>query len=140
MGDNEGKTRPGCTEQSNEGQPSFLKSNWKKLIVYTLIAIGVFALIYLSFSGKGIIPVGENLSKEAWLSFLGTYLAFVGTVAVAVVASMQNRFYAEQERQRRLIERKKQIQPIFSIKIEAVNTQVEGTAEAIHPYKHPCFR
>lgn len=129
-----------CAETIKKETQPFLKSNWKKLTFYAGLAAGMYIFIYFCFCGKGIIPAGDGLSKEAWLAFLGTYLAFVGTIAVALVASLQSRFYANQEKQRRLIERKKQIQPIFSIKIEAIDSQIDGTSDMFNPYKRLEFK
>jgi len=42
--------------------------------------VGTYICIYLSFKGNGFITSGVNLEKKDWLSFLGAYLAFAGTI------------------------------------------------------------
>ena len=115
---------------------SFLKEyRWHLLIATALIIIG-YLVIYLLFRGTGIIFVGVDLNKDDWLSFLGAYLSFTGTVAVALVASLQTRYHSKRDERRRILERSKQIQPIFSVNIVSIDTQIDGTVEAANPYKN----
>lgn len=100
-------------------------------IVLTIVFIVAYVLVYVFFVGKGIIPVGENLTKGDWLSFFGTYLSFVGATLVSMMALAQTHLYAEKQHSRDLVVRKKQIQPIFSIEIVNADQQLPGTAEAV---------
>lgn len=100
-------------------------------IVLTIVFIVAYVLVYVFFVGKGIIPVGENLTKGDWLSFFGTYLSFVGATLVSMMALAQTHLYAEKQHSRDLLVRKKQIQPIFSIEIVNADQQLPGTAEAV---------
>ena len=65
----------------------------KKIVKWSIIggviAILGYLLTYFCFCGKGWIPAGVGLSKGDWLSFLGAYLSFFGTVAVSIIAVMQ---------------------------------------------------
>ena len=47
------------------------------------------------FRGNGIFPVGADLEKSDWLSFLGAYLSFIGTVIVSMIAIFHSRYYSE---------------------------------------------
>ena len=72
---------------------------WSKykthIIVLVAASVIVYILIYLVFRGNGIFPVGANLEKSDWLSFLGAYLSFIGTVIVSMIAIFQSRYYSE---------------------------------------------
>lgn len=98
-------------------------------IILTLTLIVAYVIAYLCFYGNGFISTGTDLDKSDWLSFLGSYLAFSGTVFVSLTAMLQSHYYAEQGRQKEQNERRKNIQPIFSVNIEKIDSQVSGTAE-----------
>lgn len=94
------------------------------------VLIATYILIYFCFKGKGFIPTGDNLEKRDWLSFLGAYLSFAGTIIVSIIALLEGYFYRQQSEKADMIKRKKEIQPIFSIKIKEINTGINGYAEA----------
>lgn len=102
-----------------------------KLWFFTSIigATILYVIIYLVFRGDGFLYVGNNLTKSDWLSFLGAYLSFTGTIAVSLIAILQSHYYTEIETKRREKEHRKKLQPIFSIRIVAVDKQIDGTAE-----------
>ena len=111
----------------------FLKN--KTWLLNSLVAlVGAYICIYLSFKGNGFISAGVNLEKKDWLSFLGAYLAFAGTIIVSIVATLQTKHFAEIEKDKAIESRKKELQPIFSINIDGLNQQISGTAEVFNLY------
>ncbi len=106
-------------------------SAYKKPIIITVAASAViYIIVYLAFRWNGILPTGIDLEKSDWLSFLGAYLSFVGTVIVSMIAIFQSRYYSEIAEKKDTASRKKDIQPIFSVNIVAIDVQLNGTAEA----------
>ena len=93
-----------------------------------------YVIIYLVFKENGIFPVGTGLEKSDWLSFLGAYLSFIGTVIVSLIAIFQSIYYSELNERKDAENRKKEIQPIFSVKIVSIDMQLDGTAEAFSLY------
>lgn len=121
--------------KQNEKNKSFIHRYRRYFIIFGVVIIIIYFLVYFSFCGNGFISVGKELDKKSWLSFLGSYLSFVGTIAVALVATLQSQFYAERGKRNERKRRHEQIQPIFSIKIQSINTQVDGTVEVFNPYQ-----
>ena len=78
-----------------------MKKDEKRIIIIVLVAASVFIyfLIWCWFITDGHISTGSGLTKADWLSFLGGFLAFVGTVFLGVVAFWQNK-EANKETQR----------------------------------------
>ena len=69
---------------------------YKKPIIITVAAsVVIYIIVYLAFRWNGILPAGTDLEKSDWLSFLGAYLSFVGTVIVSMIAIFQSRYYSE---------------------------------------------
>ena len=63
---------------------------YKKPIIITVAAsVVIYIIVYLAFRWNGILPAGTDLEKSDWLSFLGAYLSFVGTVIVSMIAIFQ---------------------------------------------------
>lgn len=89
---------------------------------------------YSDVKCNGFITAGVNLEKKDWLSFLGAYLAFAGTIIVSIVATLQTKHFAEIEKDKAIESRKKELQPIFSINIDGLNQQISGTAEVFNLY------
>lgn len=110
-------------------------SKYKKPII-AIVAFSAIAyfLIYLVFKGSGIFPAGIGLEKGDWLSFLGAYLSFIGTVIVSLIAIFQSLYYSGLNERKDAENRKKEIQPIFSVKIVSIDMQLDGTAEAFSLY------
>ena len=104
------------------------------IVALTVILIIGYVVIYLCFKGEGFIYVGDDLEKKDWLSFLGAYLSFAGTVIVSLIALFQSRFFVENDKAKLLYDRKKELQPIFSVTIENINSQIPGTAEVFSLY------
>ena len=103
----------------------------KVIVVLLAVLIATYILIYFCFKGNGFIPTGDNLEKRDWLSFLGAYLSFSGTIIVSIIALLEGYFYRQLFEKTDIKKRKNEIQPIFSIKIKEFNTGVGGYAEAI---------
>lgn len=61
-----------------------------KMPIIAIVAFSaiVYVIIYLVFKENGIFPVGTGLEKSDWLSFLGAYLSFIGTVIVSLIATV----------------------------------------------------
>ena len=113
-----------------------IKQNKIKFIIFSIVVIAVvllYVVIYLVFKGDGFFSAGKDLAKSDWLSFLGAYISFVGTVLVSLIALFQSSYYAKTENERRLQEHRKKIQPIFSVDIVSINTQIGGTVEFFNP-------
>lgn len=102
------------------------------IICSTILMIGGYIIIYLYFRGDGFIHTGNDLEKSDWLTFLGGYISFCGTVLVSAVAILQNHHFAIKQQERDEAARKKALQPIFSITLGRINSQLLGTAEAIN--------
>lgn len=96
-----------------------------RIVIITVICIILFVGIYFLFFNKGIIPSGVGLAKTDWLSFLGAYLSFYGTVVVSLTIFLHTNYVAKQSEGKIALERKKHIQPIFSIEISTQNTVME---------------
>ena len=64
-----------------------------------------------------MIPAGVNLNRKDWLSFVGTYLSFIGTTSMALMTFFQTREYKDKAKKERQINRQKEISPIFSVEI-----------------------
>lgn len=86
-----------------------------KMPIIAIVAFSaiVYVIIYLVFKENGIFPVGTGLEKSDWLSFLGAYLSFIGTVIVSLIAIFQSIYYSELNERKDAENRKKEIQPIF---------------------------
>lgn len=113
---------------------SFLSKYKRWLIISSFVLIIIYICVYLAFKGNGFFSVGIDLEKKDWLAFFGAYLAFAGTIVVSVVATLQAKYFAELEKDKADKARKKELQPIFSIKIEGINLQISGTAESFNLY------
>ena len=96
-----------------------------RIAMITLICIILFVGISFLFSTKGIIPSGIGLVKTDWLSFLGAYLSFYGTVVVSLTIFWHTNYVTKQSEEKAALERKKRIQPVFSIEIGSQNTTME---------------
>lgn len=92
---------------------NFIEPKHIKYII--LFALVCYLGVYLSFCGKGCIPPGENLEKSDWLSFVGGFLSFIGTIAVSWAALWQTKHYNDLDEQRREEERMRSVQPVFYI-------------------------
>ncbi len=68
---------------------------WKryKRIILTSAAIGmgIYLVIWLWFIIDGFIPTGNGIEKRDWLAFSGSYLSFLGTIALGALALWQNK-------------------------------------------------
>lgn len=111
------------------------KTNKSKYILIPLgiiaVLILIYVIVYFCFKGEGFIYAGKDLEKRDWLSFLGTYLSFAGTIMVSLVALLDGYFYRQLSKKESNEKRKKEIQPIFSIRIKDFNTSIKGYAEAV---------
>ncbi len=111
-------------------KPTFWSKYKVPIVMIVAASAIIYFLIYLVFKGNGIFLAGTDLEKSDWLSFLGAYLSFIGTIIVSMIAIFQSRYYSELNEKKDALSRKKEIQPIFSIKIVAIDIQLDGTAEA----------
>lgn len=117
--------------KNNQDYPSFLmKCKWWLIVSVTVLTV-VCVVIYLFFITNGILPVGEDLTKSEWLSFIGSYVSSAGTLLIGLIACLQTQYYTERERYCAKEERQKKVQPILSVNIVSVDSSIEGVAEAI---------
>lgn len=111
-------------------------SFWMRYKWYFIGAAGVLVVayiaIYFSFKGTGFIYAGSDLEKRDWLSFVGAYLSFSGTVAVSLIATLQAKYFSEKEKERIAKVRINELQPIFSISIEDIDGSIEGVADVFN--------
>lgn len=103
-----------------------------RIALATIIGIIVYVIIYLFFSVKGVIPPGDGLDKTDWLSFFGAYLSFFGTVIISLTIFWHTNYVTAQTEKNLAMERKKRIQPIFSIKIVSTNMVLEKHSSFIN--------
>ena len=96
-----------------------------RIALLTIIAIILYVGIYFLFFTKGIIPPGVGLEKTDWLSFLGAYLSFYGTFVVSLTIFWHTNYVAKKSEEKNAAERKKRIQPVFSINIRSRNIAME---------------
>ena len=78
-----------------------------RIAMITLICIIFFVGIYFVFSTKGIIPSGIGLVKTDWLSFLGAYLSFYGTVVVSLTIFWHTNYVTKQSEEKTSTRKKK---------------------------------
>ena len=117
-----------------------------RIILYLILFFAfLYTIIYISFAGNGFIPTGVLLDKSDWLSFLGSYLSFAATTIISGIAIFQTYYYTNLSKKESIEKRTKEIQPIFSITIEAMNTAPAGIAISFNPsnlgslHKHKNF-
>lgn len=125
-------------KKSPKGNNGFWFQNKKLIIAYLFVIAVLYLVIALIFRGDGFLSAGKDLHKSDWMSFLGSYISFAGTVGISLVAILQSQYYSRKEERERLTK----IQPIFSLEITSVNDMVYGTAELIgekHSQKHKNF-
>ena len=112
---------------------NWMMERYKKWIIFFfLVSILMILLIYFLMLPDTPLSAGANLTKSNWLSFIGEYLSFVGTVAVAFISLAQSSYHSEMENRRRAEERHKAIQPLFSVEIVNKDNQVPGNTDLIY--------
>ena len=102
-----------------------------RIVIITIICIILYVGIYFIFFTKGIIPSGVGLAKTDWLSFLGAYLSFYGTVVVSLTIFWHTNYVARKSEEKNAAVRKKRIQPIFSIKIRNKDIKLHRKASFV---------
>lgn len=102
-----------------------------RIAIVTIIFIILYVGIYFLFFTKGIIPPGVGLEKTDWLSFLGAYLSFYGTVVVSLTIFWHTNYVAKRSEEKTAAERKNRIQPIFSIKIRDKDIKLHKKASFV---------
>ena len=102
----------------------------RRLILAVVGLTVVYVLAYFAFTACGCIPYGSDLEKSDWLLFMGSFLTLSGSVIVAVIATMQTETYRSIDNERMASARHQEIQPILSISIAGINSQIIGAAEA----------
>lgn len=115
---------------------SFISKYKWWIVLFAILFTAIYIVIYLCFKGDGFLKAGLDLEKRDWLSFLGSYLSFAGSAIISLVAIFQSRYFADVEKSRQETERKKKLQPIFSINIEELDSQVAGTVDPVNLYNH----
>lgn len=124
-------------KKCKEGQNTLAKYLLARIALATIIGIIAYVIIYLFFSVKGVIPPGEGLDKTDWLSFLGAYLSFFGTIIVSLTIFWHTNYVTKQSEEKTATERKKRIQPVFSIKIGSQNTIMEKRSSFVDTGNKP---
>lgn len=115
-------------KKKEEGVKSFLL---KRILPLCGALLLIFVVIYLLFLLEIGLPSGKNLVKSDWLSFLGAYLSFSGSIIVSLFLFWHTVYISKRDTKKAEEERKKKVQPIFSVNILSVNGMVRGTAEAV---------
>lgn len=119
--------------RNDKSKPTFIHQHLWKIVVCACVLIVGYVIIYICFFGNGFLSPGSELEKKDWLSFLGAYLSFAGTLIISLVAILQSRFFEDRDKKRIADERKKAVQPVFSIEIAGIDKQIAGTAEVFNP-------
>jgi len=125
------KWKKGNSKKKCKGQ--FLRG-YKEFALFAILLLAlIYVGIYWDFSRQGgwQLPSGEKLEKSDWLGFLGEYLSFAGALVVSLVAIMQVEYNNKKIELREERKREQKIQPIFSITIDGINQQVNGTVDPI---------
>ena len=112
-------------KKSARNKQSLSKYLSVRILFTIIVGIAIYVCIYFFFLTKGVIPPGIGLDKPDWLSFLGSYLSFFGTVLVSLTVFWHTNYVTTQSENRALLERKKRIQPVFSIRISSKDTVME---------------
>ena len=120
-------------KRNDNSKPTFIHQHFWKIVVCACVLIVGYVIIYICFFGNGFLSPGSELEKKDWLSFLGAYLSFAGTLIISLVAILQSRFFEDRDKKRIADERKKAVQPVFSIEIAGIDKQIAGTAEVFNP-------
>lgn len=108
---------------------SFIQEYKWWIIIPVGFVVVAYVLIYVFFRGSGFLPSGKGLEKKDWLSFLSEYLGFAGTLIISLVAILQSKYFAEQDRKRISAERMRKVQPILSVNIVSMDSSISNTAE-----------
>jgi len=110
---------------------SFIKTYKWIMCGVILLAILGFVIIYLIFRNKGIIPAGINLQRSDWLSFVGGYLSFTGTLCISVITVLQTDYYNRIKSTQANKEREKAISPVFSLSANGVSADKNSFSIAL---------
>lgn len=124
--------RGNTMEKRKNKDKSFMRKYGGWLCLAVVILSILYFIIYFCFKGEGFLTAGIDLEKRDWLSFLGSYLAFAGATVVSMVALFQSHFFVAADKEKQKDDRKKQIQPVFSVNIDAVDSHVSGTVETFN--------
>ena len=109
-------------KKANTNKNSLTKYLVTRILIATAISVMLYIAIYFCFVTKGFIPSGIGLNKTDWLSFFGAYLSFFGTVLVSLTIFWHTNYVSRQSEEKTATDRKKRIQPVFSIIISSRNT------------------
>lgn len=67
---------------------------WKILLLLVLVVLGYLTIYILFFAQIGL-PPGEGLSNKDWLSFLGGYMSFAGSLIMSIMVYRQEKRLAQ---------------------------------------------
>lgn len=113
---------------------SFVQQFFWKIVICICVLIIAYVLIYICFFGNGLFSPGSELEKKDWLSFLGAYLSFAGTLLISLIAILQSKFFEDRDKKRIADERKKTIQPILSVEIAGIDQQINHVVDVFSPW------
>lgn len=117
--------------KQNEEKLNFTEAPMRYILMLAGIVIFAFGAIYYIFSQTSIIPAGLRLTRADWLSFIGDYLSFAGTAVVSIIALWQTYHYNKRAEDQRIADRKRDVQPTFSIQFNTrtIKKQIEDEIE-----------
>lgn len=121
-------------KKRTEKNSFFKKYRWV-IAIAVLAFVAVFFAIFYLFRGYVSFRSDSVPEKSNWLVFLGSYLSFTGTISVSIIATLQSRFYSEQNEKKEKRRRAEAIQPLFSVKIESINSSLVGYTKSNNIYK-----
>ncbi len=104
----------------------------RRILPLSLVLLVTLVAIYLCFLPEKWIPLGTDLTRAGWLSFLGAYLSFSGAIMVSLFVFWHANYVSKRDAKKAEEERKKKVQPIFAVNILSINGMVRGTAEAVN--------
>lgn len=95
-----------------------------------VVLVIIYLAIYLIFAGNDSTHNIVYPSKSDWLVFLGSYLAFGGSILLGIVAVFQAQYFTEMQNARDEAARRREIQPIFSIVFKHIVPTGQGDEES----------
>ena len=84
------KNYPQRKDEEQKKRSRQTKQKYVYIFVVIIVLVAAYFAVYYVFFGDGLLTAGKDLHKSDWLSFLGSYLSFVGTILLGIVAIYQN--------------------------------------------------
>ena len=96
--------------QKGDGKAFILR----RILPLSIVLLVTLIAIYLCFLPEKWIPLGTDLTRSDWLSFLGAYLSFSGAIMVSLFVFWHAIYVSQREAKKAEEERKKKYS-LFSL-------------------------